>query len=295
MTQMPPIKMMALGNNYPIIIEGVNDIASICKKKNCNFKYNKCNKMHLDQINECLDVHSLTNNRERSKRLAHRMRYEFNLKKRVITIDNVNFNSSGILLFNGNYVYLFQNASIILTDPNRGYYYNGMTKGRVEETDLNLETTASREVYEESCKTLMIETQILNNVRSQNYVDNQDYGKNYRIYFCELPEDCPDILSIYTNNLEFISDTQENSCYHETNQMYIFDVNDIIAKIKNKEFSKLKPGSFKDINGDDRIIDRKTIQAIFKYHTESKSPIKLDQYDIIKEDLITTIKFRNND
>ena len=77
--------------------------------------------------------------------------------------------------------------------------------------------------------------------------------------------------------------------------MYIFDVNDIIAKIKNKEFSKLKPGSFKDINGDDRIIDRKTIQAIFKYHTESKSPIKLDQYDIIKEDLITTIKFRNND
>ena len=313
MEQVPTIKKMAFDNNESIIIqskcdnerksnnkksiiiEGINDFKSKCNIKNCNskYKYHGCNKMHQYQIKECLDVYSLTDNIERAKRLAYRMTNDFNEKKKEIEINNIKFTSSGVLLFRENLIYLFQNSSIVRTKPNRGCYYNGMTKGRIEECDSSLEITASREVYEESCKTIMIPTEILSNSLEEQYVNVDDHNKNYRIYFCELSEEIPDIVNNYTNNLEFIEDTQENSCYHETNKIHIFNINDVIMKIKNTEFLDLKPDSCKDINGDTRIIDRKTIKAIFKYYMESKSTIKLDKYEIIREDLITTIKFNS--
>lgn len=295
MTQMTTNKKMALGNDNSIIIEGVNDTASICTNRNCKFKYNKCNKMHDAQINECLDLYSLTNNINRTQRLAYRMKYDFNIKKKEILVDGTKFNSAGVLLFNEDNIYLFQNASIILTKINRGCYYSGMTKGRIEKKDKMLEMTASREVYEESCKTIFIPPEILQNNTNDKYVDIEDYKKNYRIYFCEMTENIPSILNYYINNLENISDTQDNATYHETNQMYIFNIKNIIDKIKNKDFYKLKPESFSDINGETHIIDRKTIQVIFKFNEQNKSTIKLNKYNIINGDITSTISFIKNE
>jgi hypothetical protein len=247
--------------------------------------------MHYDQIAECLLAFSLTDNIARTQMLAHRIRFDFPFKKdKIIMIEDKKFTSSGVLFVKDNLVYLFRNSTIVIHPPNRGNYYCGMTKGRVEEYENSIEQTAVREVYEESCKTFMINQSLLIKAsENKNYIDNRDYNVNYRIYFLRLPEELNIMHSIYLANLDLIPIIPDNYKYHETDDIFVFNINEINEAIKDIDFYKLKANSFKDIEGRDRFIDRKTVQVIHQYFKQNKEAHQIDNYEIKEQDVMKTI------
>jgi len=274
--------------NEKILIVNVNNNEVVCKKKNCN---KKCFKMHYDQIAECLLAFSLTYNIARTQMHAHRIRFDFPFRKdKTIILENKKFTSSGVLFFKDNLVYLFRNSTIVIHPPNRGNYYCGMTKGRVEEYENSLEQIAIREVYEESAKIFIINQSLLIKAsENKNYIDNKDYNVNYRIYFLKLPEELNIMHSIYLANLDLIPIVPNNYEYHETDDIFVFNVNEINEAISDTDFYKLKANSFKDIEGRDRFIDRKTVQVIHQYFKQNKKPLQIKNYEIKEQDVMKTI------
>jgi len=273
--------------NETTILEGINDDKSRCDIDNCN---KTCGLLHRREICECLEVYDLTKDMNKTLRLAYRMKNDFRYGcQKEIKIRNTKFNSSGVLLFSNDLIYLFRNSNVVL-GKNRGEYYCGMTKGRIDSTDTTLEKTATRELYEESCKTIFIPKECLNGTY-KNYVDATDYNKTYRIYFCELPDDFPNFKSMYLSNLDNIEDSENNIKYHETDNLFVFNINEIIDKIKDKQFYKLRPEKFHDTEGNLHFIDRKTIQVIYKYYMDKKEKIKLGEYNFKNIDTIQTFNF----
>ena len=191
----------------------------------------------------------------------------------------------------GDLLFLFRNSSVILGKPNRGHYYCGMTKGRIDMKDESIEDTASRELFEESCKTINISKDVFiaNQDNYYSYLDIVDYYKHYRIYMIEISDTVPNLKDIYYNNKKNISDNDENEKYHETDYFFVFNKYYIINRIKYKEFKKIKPEMFKDVNGVDRFIDRKTLQVLYNTFHQYKIPIKVNSYELTKDDNTTTI------
>ena len=271
------------------ILEGVNNEDVRCYVEGCN---KKCQKMHPDQILECLDVYNLTKDIKKSIKLARRFRFDFTMgNQKEIIINENKFTSAGVLLTMGDLLFLFRNSSVILGKPNRGHYYCGMTKGRIETKDELIEDTASRELFEESCKTINISKDVFiaNKDNYHSYLDIVDHFKHYRIYLIEISDVVANLRDIYYKNKKNIPDNDENEKYHETDDFFVFDKNYIINRIKVKEFKKIKPEMFPDVSGVDRFIDRKTLQVLYNSFHQYKIPIEVNSYKLEKNENITTV------
>jgi hypothetical protein len=62
-------------------------------------------------------------------------------------------------------------------------------------------------------------------------------------------------------------------------------------KIKEYTYECIKPEVCKDIDGNNRIINLKSLQVIYRYVNELKEPIKIDKIDITSDNNIKTIVF----
>lgn len=272
-----------------IVITGINDEASKCKNKSCN---KKCGLLHIGEIKECIKYYNLT------KDIANTIYHSKKLKIYALATDVLinknekNFNGAGVLLISGEHIILFKSTNLLLKGYNVGNYYCAIGCGRIDK-DETLQMTASRELYEESCKTFLVSKDTFDR-KADVFFDIKNNRDDYyfRCFIIEIPNIISTIKDNYINNQKEIDKSDiKNMPYCETDQIAIIKISNIMNKIKEYTYECLKPEVCKDIDSNNRIINLKSLQVIYRYANELKEPIKIDKIDITSENNINTIVF----
>ena len=167
-----------------IVITGINDEASKCKNKSCN---KKCGLLHLGEIKECIKYYNLT------KDIASTLHHSKKLKIYALATDVLinknekNFNGAGVLLISGEHIILFKSTNLLLKGYNVGNYYCAIGCGRIDK-DETLQMTASRELYEESCKTFSVSKDTFDR-KADVFFDIKNNRDDYyfRCFIIEIP------------------------------------------------------------------------------------------------------------
>ena len=233
-----------------------------------------------------------------------------NLSEKVININNKTYNSAGVLIItqdNGfNYLNLFKSSTQVNRGNNIGEYYYGIAGGGINLKDKSVEDAAQRELFEESCKTLTISSNILNYLKDNNsYVEiigktlsGQRKPGLFACYVCNLDVIGNCIKSFYNINKNILSNSTSDIVYNETQDIDKFCYEDVLKEIYNMNYSEIKPMKFQNINGDYKFIDERSLKCIWKIinsdSTIIDNSIKLNQFELVDTDTTSTFYFSNN-
>ena len=224
----------------------------------------KCNMLHS------LEYPPVANNK-----------YENSIEKNII-INDKSYNSAGVLKFikdeNGKLcIILYKSSYKVNRGKNIGNYYCGIAGGGINENDNSVEETASRELYEESKKTLVISADILHNLKDLNYYveipGKTLSGKRktglFACYICKLPTYLNIINKYFNDNKKIINNYDYNSIYNETSDLILFPIENVIQQISNLNFNELKPMKIENNKGTFDFIDERTLKCLWKIITNS--------------------------
>lgn len=230
-----------------------------------------------------------------------------NLEK-TISVNNKTYNSAGVLIIteddNDNYVVLFKSNTLVNRGPNIGNYYYGIAGGGINNKDLDVESAAKRELYEESCKTVIIPEKILSDYKHNNsYVEI--IGKTlsghrkpglFACYICNLTNISNCMKYYYSNNKSIIENSNIDYVYNETQDVDKFSINLIEKAIHHLNYSEIKPMVINNSEGEPKFIDERTLKCMWKIINDSDINIyskKIESYEMITDNKINTFNFNN--
>ena len=215
--------------------------------------------------------------------------------EKVITENNKIYNSAGVLLLSTNEsnelcVNLFKSAYKVTRGKNSGNFYCGIAGGGINEDDKSIAATACRELYEESCKTLLISEDILNSSKKLDsfveIVGKTLSGKRkaglFACYICKLPCLANMLEFHYDSNKSIISEGNYNYAFNETTNLVKISINVIKKTISKLNFSELKPIAF-EINGKKEYVDERTIKCLWKIINENSYGDNFDNFDKLSD------------
>jgi len=196
--------------------------------------------------------------------------------EKVINDNNKQYNSAGVLIVttdNGfNYLNLFKSSTQVNKGVNAGNYYYGIAGGGINKKDDSIEASASRELYEESCKTISISTEILKNLKQErSYIEiigktlsGQRKPGLFACYICNLDIIGNCLKSFYNNNKDALNDSTSDIVYNETLEIDRFCFETIQKKIYNMKYIDIKPMKFENHEGEYKFIDERTLKCIWQ-------------------------------
>jgi len=220
---------------------------------------------------------------------------ENELTDKTINLNNKIYNSAGVLIISEyndkNYLILFKSSTQVNRGKNLGEYYYGMAGGGINNKDDTIESAARRELYEESCKTVMISDEILKNLKNKNsYVEiigktlsGQRKAGLFACYICNLDIIKFCIKSFYDENKKIIKDSTMDYAYNETQAISMFDFDMIKKELNNLNYNDIKPIKFKNNEDNYNFIDERTLKCIWKM-IKLNNNSKLSNYQLIDND-----------
>jgi hypothetical protein len=230
-----------------------------------------------------------------------------NLEK-TISVNNKTYNSAGVLIItedvDDSYIVLFKSNTLVNRGPNTGNYYYGIGGGGINNKDLDVESAAKRELYEESCKTLIISEDILSYLKNKkSYVEI--IGKTlsghrkpglFACYICNLTNISNCIKFYYSINKNIIENSNVDYVYNETQDVDKFSVNLIKKAIQHLNYSEIKPMLIYNSEGEPKFIDERTLKCMWKIINDTDINIyskKIESYEMITDNKINTFHFSN--
>jgi hypothetical protein len=223
--------------------------------------------------------------------------------EKILEIDNKKYNSAGVLIvskYSGQEcIILFKSSLYVSSGINKGKYYCDIPGGGIDIIDSSLEETASRELFEESKKLLLISPKNLKIMKDNNSFlelpGRRLSGKRKAGLFCCFVCKLSHINSkIYNKNKEILKKIKMDSVYYETSELIRIPINNIKEYFKDTKLSDIKkPCEIKDSNN---IIQYITVLAskclylacvkLINEEIIIKNAIKFTEYKEIFNDLI---------
>jgi hypothetical protein len=234
--------------------------------------------------------------------------------EKILEIDDKKYNSAGVLIINKysnqECIVLFKSSLYVTSGVNKGKYYCDIPGGGIDIIDSSIEETASRELFEESKKLILISQKNLKLAK-----DNDSFfelpgrrlsGKRkaglFACFVCKLSHVSS---KIYNKNKDILKKIKMNHVYYETSELIRIPINNIREYFKDKKLSDIKkPCEIKDTNNIVQYITVLASKCLFLAcikligeETIFKNAIKFTEYKEISNDLIdgenkgTTIKY----
>jgi hypothetical protein len=155
---------------------------------------------------------------------------------------------------------------------NAGNYYYGIAGGGINKKDKSIEDSASRELYEESCKTISISPEVLKNLKEkESYIEiigktlsGQRKPGLFACYICNLDIIGNCLKSFYNNNKDALNDSNSDIVYNETLEIDKFCFETIQKKIYNMKYVDIKPMQFENSDNELKFIDERTLKCIWQ-------------------------------
>ena len=214
--------------------------------------------------------------------------------EKVIVDNKKTYNSAGVMIFSTNdmeelCVNLFKSAYKVTRGKNIDNYYCGIAGGGINEDDKSIASTACRELYEESCKTLLITEDTLKNLRKLNsfveIVGKTLSGKRkaglFACYICKL-SNLASLDFHYDENRDIIKNGNYNYAFNETTNLVKIPINDIKKKISSLNYSELKPMGF-EVNGVKEYVDERTLKCLWKVINEKSYGDDFDNFEKLND------------
>ena len=230
--------------------------------------------------------------------------------EKVIIDNNKTYNSAGVMIFSTNEfdklcVNLFKSSYKVTRGKNVDNYYCGIAGGGINEDDNSIASAACRELYEESCKTLLITQDTLKMLKKLNsYVEivgKTLSGKRkaglFACYICKLPNLANNMDFHYDENRDIIKNGNYNYAFNETTNLVKIPIEDIKNKISSLKYSELKPMAF-EVNGVKEYVDERTLKCLWYVINENSYGDDFDNFEklndfeyYLDEDGINTFHF----
>jgi hypothetical protein len=223
--------------------------------------------------------------------------------EKILEINDKKYNSAGVLMINKysgqECIILFKSSMYVSSGVNKGKYYCDIPGGGIDIIDSSIEETASRELFEESKKLVLISQKNLKFAKDNNSFlelpGRRLSGKRkaglFACFVCKLSH----ISSkIYNKNKDILKKIKMDHVYYETNELIRIPISHIKEYFLDKKLSDIKkPCEIKDVNNVIQYITVLASKCLFlaciKINNETtilQNAIKLVDYKEILNDLI---------
>jgi len=223
--------------------------------------------------------------------------------EKILEENDKKYNSAGVLIiskYSGqDCIILFKSSLYVPSGINKGKYYCDIPGGGVDILDSSIEDTASRELFEESKKLLLISQKNLKLAKDNNSFlelpGRRLSGKRkaglFACFVCRLLN----VKSkIYNKNKDILKKIKMSHVYYETSELIRIPINNIREYFKDIKLSDIKkPCEIKDVNNVIQYITLLASKCLFlacvkivNEGTIYENAIKISEYKEIFNDLI---------
>jgi len=225
------------------------------------------------------------------------------LNEKILEENEKKYNSAGVLMatkYSGQEcIILFKSSLYVPSGINKGKYYCDIPGGGIDILDSSIEETASRELFEESKKLVLISHKNLKQAKEEkSFLElpgRRLSGKRkpglFACFVCRLPH----ISSkIYNKNKDILKKIKMNHVYYETSELIRIPINNIKEYFKDMKLSDIKKTcEIKDVNNTVQYITVLASKCLFlacvkliDEKTILQNAIKFGEYKEISNDLI---------
>jgi len=223
--------------------------------------------------------------------------------EKILEENDKKYNSAGVLIINKysgqDCIILFKSSLYVPSGINKGKYYCDIPGGGIDIMDTSIEDTASRELFEESKKLLLISQKNLKLAKDSNSFlelpGRRLSGKRkaglFACFVCRLLN----VKSkIYNKNKDILKKIKMSHVYYETSELIRIPINNIREYFKDIKLSDIKkPCEIKDVNNVVQYITLLASKCLFlacvKIVIEGtiyENAFKISEYKEIFNDLI---------
>ena len=223
--------------------------------------------------------------------------------EKILEENDKKYNSAGVLIiskYSGqDCIILFKSSLYVPSGINKGKYYCDIPGGGIDILDSSIEDTASRELFEESKKLLLISQKNLKLAKDNNSFlelpGRRLSGKRkaglFACFVCRLLN----VKSkIYNKNKDILKKLKMSHVYYETSELIRIPINNIREYFKDIKLSDIKkPCEIKDVNNVVQYITLLASKCLFlacvkivNEETIYENAIKISEYKEILNDLI---------